>query len=47
MRAKIKEHPIYKKASAEFNDLSITSIEEVEKLSIVNNENNKKISNNE
>ena len=47
VRAKIKEHPIYKKASAEFNDISITSIEEVEKLSIVNNENNKKISNNE
>ena len=47
VQAKIKEHPIYKKVSTEFNDINITSIEEIEKLSIVNNENNKKISKNE
>ena len=44
VQAKIKEHPIYKKVSTEFNDINITSIEEIEKLSIVNN---KKISKNE
>ena len=36
----IKEHPIYKKATMEFDTVDITSIEEVPKLSLVSNENN-------
>ena len=42
VRSLIKEHPIYKEALNEFDNVDIISIEEVPKLSLVSNENNDK-----
>ena len=41
-RSLIKEHPIYTKASMEFDNVDIISIEEVSKLSLVNDKINDK-----
>tara|TARA_B100001121_G_scaffold40474_1_gene34669 strand:- start:820 stop:2613 length:1794 start_codon:yes stop_codon:yes gene_type:complete len=42
VRSLIKEHPIYKEALNEFDNVDIISIEEVPKLSLVGNENDDK-----